>query len=91
MGRGVRGGGAGPADFATAREFAVSAIVAVVRALRDHPLLVKIIDVDPELLQPYIFDRLGTGQRLALDFLTAQVPAVRRTARCGSGDPRRWR
>ncbi len=75
------------ADFATAREFAVSAIVAVVRALRDHPLLVKIIDVDPELLQPYIFDRLGTGQRRALEFLTAQVAGGQADGSVRSGDP----
>jgi AcrR family transcriptional regulator len=48
-----------PAGFATARDFAVSSLVAVVGVLRRHPLLAKIIDVDPELLQPYIFDRLG--------------------------------
>jgi AcrR family transcriptional regulator len=75
------------ADFATAREFAVCAMVAVVRALRDHPLLVKIIDVDPELLQPYIFDRLGTGQRRALEFLTVQVADGQADGSVRSGDP----
>ena len=74
-------------DFATAREFAVTAIVAVVRALRVHPLLVKIIDVDPELLQPYIFDRLGTGQRRALEFLTVQVADGQADGSVRSGEP----
>jgi|HubBroStandDraft_5_1064220.scaffolds.fasta_scaffold25498_2 AcrR family transcriptional regulator len=77
----------GPAASGTAREFAVRYIVAVVRALRVHPLLVKIIDVDPELLQPYIFDRLGTGQRMALEFITAQIAEGQRDGSVRSGDP----
>jgi AcrR family transcriptional regulator len=76
-----------PAASGTAREFAVRYIVAVVRALRVHPLLVKIIDVDPELLQPYIFDRLGTGQRMALEFITAQIAEGQRDGSVRSGDP----
>jgi AcrR family transcriptional regulator len=76
-----------PAAFGTAREFAVGYIVAVVRALRVHPLLVKIIDVDPELLQPYIFDRLGTGQRMALAFIAAQIAEGQQDGSVRPGDP----
>jgi AcrR family transcriptional regulator len=50
----------------TIRQRAVARIVDVTRTLRTHPLLRKIVDVDPELLQPYIFDRFGTSQRMAI-------------------------
>jgi AcrR family transcriptional regulator len=75
-----------PASFGTARQYAVSSIVAVVGALRRHPLLVKIIDVDPDLLQPYIFDRLGTGQRMALEFITDRVADGQRDGSVRGGD-----
>jgi AcrR family transcriptional regulator len=76
-----------PAAFATVRELAVSSVVAVVGELRRHPLLVKIIDVDPDLLQPYIFDRLGAGQRFALRFIAARVSGGQRDGSVRAGDP----
>jgi AcrR family transcriptional regulator len=75
------------AEFGSAREFAAGSIVAAVHALRGHPLLAKIIDVDPELLQPYIFDRLGAGQRMALEFITAQAAAGQADGSVRAGDP----
>jgi AcrR family transcriptional regulator len=75
------------AGFGTVREFAVSYLVAVVATLRTHPLLRKIIDVDPELLQPYIFDRLGTGQRLALQFAAERIADGQRDGSVRDGDP----
>src|SRR5580698_7976720 len=75
------------AGFGTVREFAVSYLVAVVATLRTHPLLRKIIDVDPELLQPYIFDRLGTGQRLALQFIAGRIADGQREGSVRAGDP----
>jgi AcrR family transcriptional regulator len=76
-----------PAAFATVRELAVSSVIAVVGALCRHPLLVKIIDVDPELLQPYIFDRLGTGQRFALRFIAGRIADGQREGSVRAGDP----
>jgi AcrR family transcriptional regulator len=76
-----------PAGPGTVREVAVSYLVAVVGALRRHPLLVKIIDVDPELLQPYIFDRLGTGQRFALQFIAERIVAGQDDGSVRAGDP----
>src|SRR5439155_9116603 len=40
----------------------VAQAVAVARALREHPLLCKIREVDPEVLLPYMLDRRGTSQ-----------------------------
>jgi AcrR family transcriptional regulator len=38
----------------------------VVRRLPDEPLFRRVLDVDPELLLPYLTDRLGSTQRLAI-------------------------
>jgi AcrR family transcriptional regulator len=44
-----------------ARARMVSGVVAMVRSIRVHPLMRKIIDVDPEFLLPYLVERRGTS------------------------------
>lgn len=46
----------------------VAATVAAVRALHDNDLLRRVLDVDPELLVPYLVDRLGGSQRTAAEY-----------------------
>lgn len=48
-------------------------VVATVAALRDNPLFVKIVEVDPELLLPYLLDRLGRNQEHVLDLLASAI------------------
>lgn len=50
----------------SARARVAATTVAVVRRLPDEPLFRRVLDVDPELLLPYLTDRLGTTQRLAV-------------------------
>jgi AcrR family transcriptional regulator len=50
----------------TARARIVAASVDVVRRLPDEPLFRRVLDVDPELLLPYLTDRIGATQRLAV-------------------------
>lgn len=52
-----------------ARTRLVEGLVAGVRAFRAHPLFRKIVDVDPELLLPYVLDRRGTSQEALLELL----------------------
>lgn len=56
-----------PEDGRPVRPRFVDGLVAGVRAFRDHPLLRKIIEVDPELLLPYVLDRTGASQLVFLD------------------------
>jgi AcrR family transcriptional regulator len=49
----------------TARGRIVTTTVEVARRLPDEPLFRRIVDVDPELLLPYLTDRVGSTQRLA--------------------------
>ncbi|MFE5813378.1 TetR/AcrR family transcriptional regulator [Streptomyces sp. NPDC056479] len=52
------------------RALIVDGLVAGVAAFRVHPLFMKIIDVDPELLLPYVLDRRGASQQALLALLT---------------------
>src|ERR1041384_54337 len=45
---------------ATARERVVDGVVRGVSALRAHPVFRRIVEVDPEILLPYLVDRRGT-------------------------------
>jgi AcrR family transcriptional regulator len=50
----------------TGRARLAATTAAVVRRLPEEPLFRRVLDVDPELLLPYLTDRLGTTQRLAM-------------------------
>jgi AcrR family transcriptional regulator len=76
-------GTAGPAI----RQRTVARIVDVARSLRADPLLRKIVDVDPELLQPYIFDRLGTSQRMAIAHMAGWLRSGQQEGSVRPGDP----
>ncbi len=53
----------------TAAQRLVTGVVGTVRAVRTNPLLRRIIDVDPELLLPYLLDRPGRSQEAILALL----------------------
>jgi AcrR family transcriptional regulator len=50
----------------TGRARLVAMTTEVARRLPDEPLFRRVIDVDPELLLPYLTDRIGSTQRLAI-------------------------
>jgi AcrR family transcriptional regulator len=54
------------ADGETARERVVTMVVHGARSLASDPLFVRLLDVDPELLLPYVTRRLGGMQRIAV-------------------------
>ena len=55
-----------PAEGATTRERVVAMVVNGSRALASNPLFVRLLDVDPELLLPYVTRRLGGMQKIAV-------------------------
>ncbi|MEU6305767.1 TetR/AcrR family transcriptional regulator [Streptomyces chartreusis] len=57
----------------TTRALMVEGLVAGVRTFRAHPLFQKIVDVDPELLLPYVLDRRGASQMALLALLADAV------------------
>ena len=54
------------ASGATSRERVVATVVHGSRALAHDPLFMRLLDVDPELLLPYMTRRLGGVQRIAV-------------------------
>ena len=63
------------ASLPTARERLVTAAVAGVDRLTRHPLFLRIVDVDPELLLPYLTTRRGAFQRAAVGVFEARLAA----------------
>ncbi|ORT57201.1 TetR/AcrR family transcriptional regulator [Streptomyces sp. CB03238] len=62
-----------PEPGAPARRRLVDGLVAGVEAFRAHPLFHKILDVDPELLLPYVLDRRGASQDALLGLITGAL------------------
>jgi len=78
-----------PQDGSQVRPQAVSALVGGVAELRAHPLFHKILEVDPEVLLPYMLERLGTSQEAMLRALEATLRAGHRDGSVRAGDPAR--
>lgn len=62
-------------------------VVATVRALRENELLRRILQVDPELLLPYLLDRRGRSQDGILDLLEPVIVAGQDDGTVRRGDP----
>ena len=62
-------------DAATGREQVVSRTVLGGRMLAADPLFERILDVDPELLLPYVVERLGEVQRMVIAELSGLIAA----------------
>jgi AcrR family transcriptional regulator len=54
------------AEGTSARERVVTTVVRGARSLAEDPLFSRLVDVDPELLLPYVTVRLGGMQRMAV-------------------------
>ena len=65
----------------------VTALVGGVRALRDNELFVRIVELDPELLLPYLLSRRGRSQDAILGLVEEWVRAGQQAGDVRSGDP----
>ncbi|ONI78655.1 TetR family transcriptional regulator [Actinosynnema sp. ALI-1.44] len=59
----------------TARERLVTGLVTGVRVLVDNPIMRAALDLEPELLLPYVVQRMGSTQRLTEQFIADQLKA----------------
>jgi AcrR family transcriptional regulator len=57
----------------TARQRLVGIVSSVTRAVNSNELFRRILDIDPELLAPYVFDRLGVTQQAAVALFADEV------------------
>jgi AcrR family transcriptional regulator len=63
------------------------AIVGTVQQLRRNELFVRIVELDPELILPYLFSRRGRSQELILDLTTQAIADGQRSGEIRSGNP----
>jgi len=61
--------------------------VRTVRLLRENELFVRIVELDPELLLPYLLSRRGRSQQAILDLLVAQLREGQSTGEIRDADP----
>jgi AcrR family transcriptional regulator len=71
----------------SARARLVALTVEVARRLPDEPLFQRVLDVDPELLLPYLTVRIGSTQRLALGRVRRLITEGHADRSIRRGDP----
>jgi AcrR family transcriptional regulator len=62
-------------------------ILTTVQSLRANSLLRRIVDVDPEVLLPYLLDRRGRSQEMVADALAALIAEGQQDGSVRDGDP----
>ncbi|WP_309649248.1 helix-turn-helix domain-containing protein [Nocardioides sp.] len=65
----------------------VEGIVGTVRVLRDNELFVRIIELDPELILPYVFSRRGRSQDLILSITADAIATAQAAGEVRPGNP----
>src|SRR5687768_2319272 len=74
------------ADTTTPTGIAAAAL-STVRALRDNELFVRIVELDPDLMLPYLLHRRGRSQQALIEILAAQIETGQAAGAIRSGDP----
>lgn len=70
-----------------ARTALVDGVVGTVAALRENELFTRIVELDPEMLLPYLLRRTGRSQDHVLALLVAGITAAQADGSVRSGDP----
>jgi AcrR family transcriptional regulator len=65
----------------------VASIVGTVRVLRDNELFVRIIELDPELILPYLLSRRGRSQDLILELTEEAIRGGQKVDEIRAGNP----
>lgn len=68
------------------RSVLVDECLQTVRGFRVHPMMRALIELDPEVLQPYIFERRGRSNEGQLRLLEAAISAGQRDGSVRAGD-----
>ena len=64
-----------------------AAALSTVRALRDNELFVRIVELDPDLMLPYLLSRRGRSQEALIEILAAQIADGQAAGAIRAGDP----
>ena len=63
-----------------------AAALATVRALRDNELFVRIVELDPDLMLPYLLSRRGRSQEALIEILASEIESGQRSGAIRAGD-----
>ena len=69
------------------REQLVTSLVRGAQALREHPLFRKIVEIDPDVLLPYVLERRGSSHDAMLDAIESTVRAGHEDGTVRRDDP----
>lgn len=64
----------------------VDGVTSTVTALRSNALFTRIIELDPQMLLPYLLERKGRSQELVLEILVAEIEAGQKAGEIREGD-----
>jgi AcrR family transcriptional regulator len=65
----------------------VGDIIGTVQRLRDNELFLRIVDLDPELILPYLFSRRGRSQDAILELTVAALREAQAAGEARAGNP----
>jgi AcrR family transcriptional regulator len=65
----------------------VASLVTIVREMRAHPLFTKVFAAEPELLLPYVVERLGDTQKAGIELVLGAVGEGQADGSIRDGDP----
>lgn len=74
------------ADTTTPAGIAAAAL-STVRALRDNELFVRIVELDPDLMLPYLLSRRGRSQEALIEILASEIETGQATGAIRPGNP----
>lgn len=76
-------------DETASRQAMVLTLVHLVREARAHPLLRRIVELDPEFLTPYLLHRTGRTSRSQLEMIETMIGRGQSIEQIRDGDPHR--
>lgn len=65
----------------------VGDIIGTIRRLRENELFLRIVDLDPELILPYLFSRRGRSQDVVLELTVAALRDAQAAGEVRAGNP----
>jgi AcrR family transcriptional regulator len=74
-------------ELATGRERLVAAAIRTIELLLTHPLMLRLLELDPEMLLPYLTERVGRFQELAREAVAAAIVDGQADRSIRDGDP----
>ena len=63
-----------------------AAVLSTIRALRDNALFVRIVELDPDLLLPYLISRRGRSQEALVEIMASEIESGQESGAIRAGD-----